>query len=71
MNDGFLGLVNGSRRIEDGLPIATPLYHQIPDVTQPDDSLLDAWLASLTPDQFERIFDSLARQPLARVATAG
>ena len=71
MNDGFLGLVDGSRRIEDGLPIAEPFYLQTPEVTQPDDSLLDAWLASLTPDQFERILDSLARQPLAKVATAG
>ena len=71
MNDGFLGLVNGARRIEDGLPIAAPFVLQSPDLTQPDDSLLDNWLASLTPDQFERILDSLARLRLASVATAG
>ena len=71
MNDGFLGLVDGSRHVVDGLPIASPLYLQAPDIAQPDDSLLDAWLASLTPDQFERILDSLARPTLAKVATAG
>ena len=71
MNDRFLGLVDGSRLVEDGLPLATPLYLQTPDVAQPDDGLLDAWLASLTPGQFERFLDSLARQPLASAATAG
>lgn len=71
MNDGFSGLVDGARRIEDGLPIAAPFALQSPDLTQPDDSLLDNWLASLTPDQFERILDSLARPRLASVATAG
>jgi len=70
MNDGFLGLVDGSRHVEDGLPAASPLYLQSLDITQPDDSLLDAWLSSLTPDQFERILDSLARPPLASAATA-
>ena len=71
MNDGFFGPVDGSRRIADGLPIAVPLYLQTPAIAQPDDGLLDAWLASLTPGQFERILDSLARQPLASSATAG
>lgn len=71
MNGGFLGLVDGTRRIEDGLPIVAPFVLQSPDVTQPDDSLLDNWLASLTPDQFDRILDSLARPHMASVATAG
>ena len=71
MNDGFLGLVDGSRHIEDGLPLASPLYFQTPDLPQPDDSLLDSWLASLTPTQFERILDSLASPTKASAARAG
>ncbi len=71
MTDGFLGLVDGTRRIEDGLPLATPFVLQAPDITQTDDSLLDGWLASLTPNQFERILNSLAQQQAAWVATAG
>jgi hypothetical protein len=30
------------------------------DAAQYDDDVLDQWLASLTPVQFERVFDSLA-----------
>lgn len=71
MNDGFVGLVDGARRVEDGLPLPTPVLLQSLDATQPDDTLLDSWLASLTPNQFEHILNALARPPMTRMASAG
>jgi hypothetical protein len=61
MTDTFLGLVDGARRIEDGLPLVEPFFLLRPDLPQPDDVLLDDWLVSLTPDRFGHILDSLAR----------
>ncbi len=69
MIDGFLGLVDGAHGSEGGLP-RTPFFLEPPDVTQPDDVLLDGWLASLTPDQFAHVLDSLARPRMATSASA-
>ena len=41
-----------------------------PEKAQEGDVLLDGWLASLTPDQFARILDSLARPRIERRAAA-
>ena len=71
MHDGVLSLAGGTRLIEDGLPPAAPLFPQSTDLTHSDDVLLDSWLASLTPDRFERILDSLARPLSTSVASAG
>jgi hypothetical protein len=70
MESGFLELVDCNRRIGDGLAIAEPLYVHPTDLAHQDDSLLDGWLASLTPDQFEHILKSLALPRPARAATA-
>ena len=70
MNEAFAFPINAHRRIEDGLPIASPLLLPVADAAQPDDAMLDSWLASLTPAQFERILDSLARSDLAGSAVA-
>ena len=37
------------------------LMLQIPDMVDEDDVALDGWLASLTPDQFGYVLNSLAR----------
>ena len=48
-----------------------PLLFQPSDVIQPDDdALLDGWLASLTPNQLERILDVLALERVSRRAAA-
>ena len=70
MEDRYLSLVDGARRDQAGLPLAEPLFLQFPAPVQSDDAMLDGWLASLTPSQFERILDSLARQPIATAASA-
>ena len=64
-------LVGDTRFIEDGLPLAAPLFLQVLAFDQPDDLLFDGWLASLVPEQFERILDSLARPTLTKAASAG
>jgi len=71
MNDAFLGLVDGPRHIEDGLPPVEPFFLQPPDASQQDDAMLDDWLASLMPDRFGDILDSLSRLSLTSVASAG
>ena len=70
MNDGFLGQIHGYARIEDGLPSVAPLFLRPAHVAQDDDAVLDGWLASLTPIEFERILDSLARSDFAASAAA-
>ena len=71
MNSGFLGLVDRTRRIEDGPSLAEPPYVSSLDVAQPDDIVLDGWLASLTPKELEHILNSLAGECIASSARAG
>ena len=47
-----------------------PRLFQPADVIQSDDALLDGWLASLTPDQFERILGALSLERVERRAAA-
>lgn len=40
------------------------------DMSLEDDATLDGWLASMTPDQFDRVLDALARSSVERSAAA-
>ena len=66
MDDGFVAPLDGTHRIEDGLPLAE-LFLLAP---HQDDAMLDAWLASLTPNGFGRILDSLTRSVVTTASAA-